>query len=56
MEAEAAMLAATSGINTHRGAIFGLGLLCAAAGARAGGLVVPELPLGEVVSRLWGRR
>jgi triphosphoribosyl-dephospho-CoA synthase len=55
MEAEAAMLAATSGINTHRGAIFGLGLLCAAAGARAGGLVVPELPLGEVVSRLWGR-
>ena len=55
MEAEAAMLAATSGINTHRGAIFGLGLLCAAAGARAGGLVDPELPLGEVVSRLWGR-
>ena len=55
MEAEAAMLAATSGINTHRGAIFGLGLLCAAAGARAGGLVDPELPLGDVVSRLWGR-
>ena len=55
LEAEAAMLAATSGVNTHRGAIFGLGLLCAAAGARAGGLVDPEVPLGAVVARRWGR-
>ncbi len=54
MEAEAAMLAATSGVNTHRGAIFGLGLLCAAAGAKAGGLVDPVLPLGAIVARLWG--
>ena len=54
LEAEAAMLAATSGVNTHRGAIFGLGLLCAAAGARAGGLVDPKEPLGAIVSRLWG--
>jgi triphosphoribosyl-dephospho-CoA synthase len=54
LEAEAAMLAATSGVNTHRGAIFGLGLLCAAAGARAGGLVDPKMRLGAVVSRLWG--
>ncbi|MGY3036991.1 triphosphoribosyl-dephospho-CoA synthase [Bradyrhizobium sp. USDA 4354] len=54
LESERAMFAATSGINTHRGAIFGLGLLCAAAGAKSGGLVEPELSLGEVVTRLWG--
>ena len=47
LEAEAAMLAATSGVNTHRGAIFGLGLLCAAAGARAGGLVDPDAAVGR---------
>lgn len=54
LEAERAMLAATAEINTHRGAIFGLGLLCAAAGARTGGLVDPGIPLGDVVTRLWG--
>ena len=32
MEAEKAMLEATRGINTHKGAIFSIGLLCAAAG------------------------
>jgi triphosphoribosyl-dephospho-CoA synthase len=35
IEAEAAMMRATSGINTHRGAIFQLGLLCASAGSLA---------------------
>ncbi|WP_082552296.1 triphosphoribosyl-dephospho-CoA synthase MdcB [Methylobacterium sp. Leaf456] len=35
LDAEAAMRAATGGVNTHRGAIFGLGLLVSAAGALA---------------------
>ena len=54
LEAEAGMLTATAGINTHRGAIFGMGLLCAAVGARAGGRVDPSLSLGTAVSQLWG--
>ena len=52
LNAEAAMLTVTGGVNTHRGAIFGLGLLCAAAGARANGLVDPAIPLGAVVALL----
>jgi len=32
LEAETAMLSATRGVNTHKGAIFSLGLMCAAAG------------------------
>lgn len=32
LEAEEAMLTATHGVNTHKGAIFSIGLLCAAAG------------------------
>lgn len=56
LKAEAAMLAATGGINTHRGAIFNLGLLCAAAGLlRARGTSLEAEEIAQVVSRRWGR-
>jgi triphosphoribosyl-dephospho-CoA synthase len=54
LRAEQAMLVATGGINTHRGAIFGLGLLCAAAGARVAHHAYRHASLGEIVARRWG--
>jgi triphosphoribosyl-dephospho-CoA synthase len=55
LRAERAMLVETGGVNTHRGAIFGIGLLCAAAGLRAGGHGYVNVPLGRLVAARWGR-
>lgn len=52
IEAEAAMRAETGGVNTHKGAIFGMGLLAAAAGWRTRGAT--PLTLGALVAARWG--
>ncbi len=55
LQAEGEMFSATAGVNTHKGAIFTLGLLVAAAGyqhAAVGSIDVASL--GRVVRHRWG--
>jgi triphosphoribosyl-dephospho-CoA synthase len=55
IDAEARMMQATCGINTHRGAIFSLGMLCAAIGrARAQRIAMTPAGLRAVMLIRWG--
>lgn len=55
VEAEQRMLKATCGINTHRGAIFSMGLLCAAIGrAGAQSMALTPATLRAVLLLTWG--
>ncbi|MFJ7567849.1 triphosphoribosyl-dephospho-CoA synthase MdcB [Herminiimonas sp. NPDC097707] len=52
LAAEATMLRATAGVNTHRGAIFNLGLLCAALGKVS--VTATPAEVAQVVVDSWG--
>lgn len=54
IEAEKKMHRATGGINTHRGAIFNLGLLVAAAASRSEDAAT-AYECGAIVAKLWGK-